>query len=321
MKKTKKIVLVPTLRITNKYRAKKRPSIFSLFGAKKNMSIGDVIAKLRGSYSSKKLLGSGISGTTYAFSKVKPSFLQAIASMAQGYVVRGVPLDPHASVAVKFIKHGKYAFEEFDREVQILTYIQKKGDVVVGTRVYSASRHVPKLYMACHVPGLSIIVQSYAPGKTLSRYSSISARTIARLEYALLSLWLTGVAHTDLHSSNIMFDDVSGKLTIIDFGRAVILPPDAVKTMRRNVLELLNSSKGSLLEKPDILKLVSKHVVVDAVKRTHRAVGITKYYDDEAMIPYHIGRRCKKPTCSMASLAEERMGLWIPLTYTRKKMT
>jgi predicted unusual protein kinase regulating ubiquinone biosynthesis (AarF/ABC1/UbiB family) len=126
-------------------------------------------------------------------------------------------------------------------------------------------------------------------------------------------MWLTGVAHADLHSSNVMYDDVSRKLTIIDFGRAVLLSSEAIQSLRQQLLDFASSSnlKKQLL-RPDALKMISKKVVVDTTDITHRQIGIKRYLDDEAMIQHHIARRCLKPTCTPEALAKERLTTWVP---------
>lgn len=312
-------IKTPMLRITKKFRSK--PSSFALFlqrfKTKKQtpLDLSTLFVALKGTYSAKKLLGSGIFGSTYVFHHAKPKLLDILARSARGYVVRGTPLKPGDSVAMKIIKHASTqdVFAEFDREVQTLTYLQKREPVVVGKTMYTASQHVPKLHLACHFQGFSVIVQSYAPGKRLATYSNVMPRTIARFERAILSLWLAGVAHTDLHSENIMYDDKTKKITIIDFGHAVILSPDAIRTLRKNLLAFASdTSRNSLLLRPDVLKLISRNVVVHTTDITHLQTGIKRYLDDETMIQYHIVRRCLKPKCTPEALAKERLTTWVP---------
>lgn len=313
-------VKIPMLRITKKFRSK--PSSFALFlqrfKTKKQqpLDLPTLFVKLKGTYSTKKLLGSGIFGSTYVLYHAKPRLLDIIARSARGYVVRGYPLKQGEPVAMKIIKHANAqdVFPEFDREVQTLTYIQKKEKVAVGKTVYDASQYVPKLHLACHLQGFSVIIQSYAPGKRLATYPNVTPRTIARFERAILSLWLAGVAHTDLHSENIMYDDKTKKITIVDFGHAVILSPDAILTMRKNLLAFASdTSRNSLLLRPDVLKLISKNVIVHTTDITHLQTGIKRYLDDETMIQYHIVRRCLKPKCTLEALAKERLTTWVPM--------
>lgn len=312
-------IKIPMLRITKKFRSK--PSSFALFlqrfKTKKQqpLDLSTLFVALKGTYSTKKLLGSGIFGSTYVFHHAKHRLLDILARSARGYVVRGYPLKPDESIAMKIIKHSstRDVFAEFDREVQTLTYLQKREPVIIGKTTYTASQHVPKLHLACHFQGFSVIVQSYAPGKRLAAYSNVMPRTIARFERAILSLWLAGVAHTDLHSENIMYDDKAKKITIIDFGRAVILSPDAIQTLRKNLLAFASDkARHSLLLKQDVLKLISKNVIVHTTDVTHLQTGIKRYLDDETMIQYHIARRCLKPTCTPEALAKERLTTWVP---------
>ena len=314
-----KPVKIPRLSITTRFKTDQKMS--GAWGALLEkpqipFTTHTFLKKLSGLYTSKKLLGSGVSGTTYAFFNIKSTFLKKISNVARGHVVWGQPVNPGKPVAIKIIRHVKnkdVLLAEFDREVQLLTYIQKRRPVIVGKSMYTASLHTPKIHLACHLPGLSIIVESYAPGKPLAQYRAVSPRAIARFERAILSLWLSGVAHADLHSSNIMYDDKTKKLTIIDFGRAVLLSGEAVSSLRRNLLEFATSSnlKNALL-RPDALKLISKKVVVHSLDITYIHTGIKRYLDDEAMIQHHIARRCLRPMCTKEALAKERMTTWVP---------
>lgn len=316
-------IKVPRLSITTQFKEKK-PAGLTWDALLQNpqipLTIPTFLEKLQGLYGSKKLLGSGVSGTTYAFYNTKPTFLKMISSIARGRVVWGQSVTPGQTVAIKIIRHTKnkdVLLAEFDREVQLLTYIQKREPVVIRKSVYKASSYTPKMHLACHLPGLSIIVESYAPGKPLAQYRTVSARAIARFERAILSLWLAGVAHADLHSSNIMYDDKTKKMTIIDFGRAILLSGEAISTLRRNLVEFATSSNlKTLLLRPDALQLVSKKVVVHSTDITYVHAKIKRYLDDEEMIQHHIARRCLKPTCTKEALAKERLVAWVP--YVKK---
>lgn len=315
-----KPVTIPRLSITRKFRNK--PSFVESFRERVGINQPpprdweDLFARLRGNYSSKKLLGTGYSGMTYVFYRVTSKFIKIIEKAARGYVVHGKKsIIPGQSVAVKIIKHVKThdVFTEFDREIQTMTYLEKKEPVRVGKSTYTASQHVPKLYLGCHMPGFSVIVESFAPGQPLAKYGKVTARTIARVERALLSLWLSGIAHTDLHSSNIMFDHKTKKMTIIDFGRAVVMPPDAVNALRKNLMAFsLDPARRQLLQRPDVMKLISKNVVVQLTNITHHQGGLPKYLDDETMVQYHISRRCLRPECTKELLAKERLTTWVP---------
>jgi len=102
----------------------------------------------------------------------------------------------------------------------------------------AAHRTAPDVVPALHVSGstsagLFITVMDIAPGVTLSAYLESTHRTLphavyAALERAILRLWRAGIVHGDLHDENVLID-MSGsapRVSIIDFGFAVQLPPD-----------------------------------------------------------------------------------------------
>lgn len=85
-----------------------------------------------------------------------------------------------------------------------------------------------------------VTVMDQAPGTTLKTLvesratKSLTSREYVSIERALLSLWLLGVVHADMHMSNIMYDPKTEKVTILDLGFAVPLPQDVIEFMRAN---------------------------------------------------------------------------------------
>lgn len=69
-----------------------------------------------------------------------------------------------------------------------------------------------------------LTVMGHVAGKPLNAVAGWTAEVFVAVERALVSLWLAGVAHADVHRGNVMYDPVSGKATIIDFGFGVLLP-------------------------------------------------------------------------------------------------
>ena len=300
-------VIKPSLKITKKYQRSTK---------EKKIDILALFEKLQPYYSSKRLAGKGSFGSTYLFSGMKPGFIDSIASSARGHVIRGSHLPTISScIAVKVITHNntRDVFSEFDREVYILNYMQRKKKSIVRKRTFKASDHVPQLYLACHLPGVSLIIESCGPGKPLTAYSKLTAEVIAKLEYAVLSLWLSGVSHTDLTGNNIMYDEKTMKITIIDFGRAVLLSRETVNFIKRNLITVsTNPSRKTVLLMPNVLKTISKNIVSDSAKKAYAKYKIKGHFDDETMIQRQISR-CLKSTCSRESLAKERLATWITI--------
>lgn len=80
-----------------------------------------------------------------------------------------------------------------------------------------------------------VSVMALAPGKALQSHlksNALTAALFAKIEKAVYSLWLLGVAHADLHDANLMYDSKTRKVTIIDLGFAVKIPGNMVKKLR-----------------------------------------------------------------------------------------
>ena len=53
----------------------------------------------------------------------------------------------------------------------------------------------------------------------------------ARIERAVYTLWMLGIIHADLQPSNILYDRLDDRVTIIDFGMAVKIPDNLVRVL------------------------------------------------------------------------------------------
>lgn len=104
--------------------------------------------------------------------------------------------------------------------------------------------YVPRLLLAGRymTTPYYILMMQYVPGKSL--YSvKITPRLMSNLEKAVSRLWSVGIIHADLHPDNVIVGE-RDKVTIIDFGFAVILPKQLAKKMKeyaRNVEHLDNA--------------------------------------------------------------------------------
>lgn len=94
-------------------------------------------------------------------------------------------------------------------------------------------------------------VMGLAQGVTIQRHLSrnrLTADLFLRIERAMASLWLAGIAHADLHKDNMLYDAATGRLTIIDFGMGVLLPPALTTSLRTAVARAVNDGVRSLGE-------------------------------------------------------------------------
>lgn len=113
-----------------------------------------------------------------------------------------------------------------------------------------SSRYVPRFYFAGLVPDAGngkpafVAVMDQAAGMPLDAYlerHAPTAQLYVDLERAACALWLAGVVHADLHRGNVMYDPASQKLSVLDFGMAVVLPP----THRRAIAQSLSTAIGA----------------------------------------------------------------------------
>jgi hypothetical protein len=97
-----------------------------------------------------------------------------------------------------------------------------------------------------------VTLMSFAPGATVSRHidgeykrnknyrrfqtkqprGPLTASMYLAIERAVTLMWLNGVVHSDFHKGNQIYDDNTGKVTVIDFGQAVGLHPELTQKLR-----------------------------------------------------------------------------------------
>jgi hypothetical protein len=83
-----------------------------------------------------------------------------------------------------------------------------------------------------------VTVMELAPGETLakyvSKYGSVPRLIQDNIENAVLTLWFAaGIIHADLHFGNVMVNERTGEVKIIDFGFAVMLPEEEMDRLKR----------------------------------------------------------------------------------------
>ena len=279
----------------------------------------ELVDYLKGYCKEAKKLGEGVSGVAYEFRTIRTGFTQVLLDVAGKSAIVG-PSAPSVGedVIMKIIRASDH--EELTREIKIMQHLERAPAVVVGDKTFRAADYVPRMYAAGDVDRDSFILMSRAPGDILKKETGLDAATLATLEKALLTLWLSGVSHSDMHAGNIMLDKATGTLSVIDYGMAVRLAPEASKAIRANLLALAaldGPALAAALKRRDVLKeLVSKGVVTRATNSAFRHDPSRKeyvgYHTNERIMTYHVSRSCVRPACSRTKLAAARLASWVP---------
>jgi tRNA A-37 threonylcarbamoyl transferase component Bud32 len=109
----------------------------------------------------------------------------------------------------------------------------------------------------------------------MTRKGGLSASEFARIEQAVADLWTLGVAHADLHSSNVMYHSPTKTVTILDFGFAVPLSASLVKRIR-------NHEDDVAIDKSVLYKNVLSRYVTNVIQR--RIPGLNNFNEDGGML-------------------------------------
>ena len=157
-----------------------------------------------------------------------------------------------------------------------------------GVKPLCPSAYVPDFYWAGLVVDaptgsrVFVTVMGLAKGVTMGSYLEsrpLTAKLFIEVERATASLWLAGIAHADLHKENMLYDPPTGKLTIIDFGMGVKLPPDVTAALQAALPRAVAGGVRSLGE----VWLKDSAYGVDVQKHVNRVMasrGYTWYNPD-----------------------------------------
>jgi serine/threonine protein kinase len=151
----------------------------------------------------------------------------------------------------KSIKDWEWFIKESKHEASVQMSLQNAQAYVRcsgGGRVVIKGKHlVPRLFFAGshRTYGVFIHVMEIASGKSLDEFNapgaSMSPEMFVAIEKAVVSLWMLGYAHGDLHFGNLMYDTKRKTITIIDFGMSVKIPLDIRKRIRAGIKSMKNA--------------------------------------------------------------------------------
>lgn len=122
------------------------------------------------------------------------------------------------------------------------------------TRLSCAARPActpsPKLYFAGVdvAARVFVTVMELVNGVTLYEYlrgkRTLTPSTYLNIEKAIVSMWLNGIVHGDLHDDNIMVSRNGSRVWVIDFGFAVVLPDNRLQALKRVMDDVPNVSNS-----------------------------------------------------------------------------
>jgi len=147
------------------------------------------------------------------------------------------------------------------------------------SRSHCISDVIPRFYWSgviVHRPGngqpklCSITVMDKAPGHTIrdylegpkirnargvftgqrntSRARPLTAKIYAAMERGVVLMWLHGAIHGDFHFGNQMYDPVTDKISIVDFGMTSKIPAPVVNRIKKTVPKAIGAGVASLAE-------------------------------------------------------------------------
>lgn len=143
------------------------------------------------------------------------------------------------------------------REATLHKHLDEARCLNLGMGPLCVSQYVPDLHWAGLVINQPtgtrcfVTVMGVAPGIPVDKHlrrTRLDAEMFVRIERAAAALWAHGVVHADLHKDNMMYDAATKKLTIIDFGFGVLLPPEYTRAVRSQLARAVRAGVRSLGE-------------------------------------------------------------------------
>ena len=173
----------------------------------------------------------------------------------------------------------------------------------------SACTPSPKLYFAGvdAAARVFVTVMELVNGDTLYDYvrrkKVLTASTYLNIEKAIVSMWLNGIVHGDLHEDNILISPTGNRVWIIDFGFAVVLPTNRLQALKKvmdDVPNVSNSLANSVWYAKNALQGYVNSVL-------HLRRSMDWYNADGKLLK---GMYLKVPLAERAKIGKMRRQLW-----------
>jgi tRNA A-37 threonylcarbamoyl transferase component Bud32 len=167
----------------------------------------------------------------------------------------------------------------------------------------------PRFYFAGVDPSARVFVtvMQFVQGDTLYDFikhrRTISASTYLNIEKAVVSMWLNGIVHGDLHADNILISPSGNKVWLVDFGFAVVLPDNRLQALR-NVMDDVPNVSDSLANSVWYAKNALQGYV-NSVLHLHR--HLSWYNADGKLLKYMYNM---VPVAERSKIGKMRRQLW-----------
>jgi serine/threonine protein kinase len=188
-----------------------------------------------------KMLGKGANGFVYQVdvgnAAARETLHKLIESMANATHGSSLPLSGPVLIKINLPEKGA-KWDHYVRQSVHESGVHKYlASPATCTKLHCGAvactaEFVPQFYAAGADTrhGVYVTVMELIRGTTLKKYirnnnNKLGAATFVRIEKAIASMWMAGIAHADFHSANVLITS-KGAVKVIDFGMSVMLPGD-----------------------------------------------------------------------------------------------
>jgi hypothetical protein len=145
-------------------------------------------------------------------------------------------------------------------------------------------------------------------GTTLKKYirnnnNKLSANIFVRIEKAIASMWMAGIAHADFHSANVLITS-KGAVKIIDFGMSVMLPADR-RAKVQSILRHVPQVGGTLANAAWYARNTMDNYVETVITKRYNRLP---FYNPDGKSLRHLYNQV--PTAERSKIKALRQAIW-----------
>lgn len=176
-------------------------------------------------------LAQGNHGAAFLAKRAEPVVHDILYGCLSHYVI-GSPAQAPKEVIIKVQELKRFEdIANVRKECKLQAWVHSHCVAIQGEK-FEGWKITPPLYYAGLLSGVTgtlfITVMGKAKGDSLfsmlTTKGVLTAAQYVSIEKAIITLWILGVSHADLHPGNIFFEPRSNEVTIIDFGYGMVLP-------------------------------------------------------------------------------------------------